>query len=284
MREMLPEIEPRSSRCGGSSLIPAAEETVRNPRPKKILSSGSGTLAGFRSDDSCVLPQTGQLGRMEVLLCRTLAVFCVTSFSLMHLGAQTNVPVATRPVPSLLPAPSAIPQPVELDNQHTIRPGDKLSFRIDEDREEAKALVVTDSGEVELPQPFGRFSAAGKTCKALGEEIKLALEKDYYKRATVRLGLDAINKVRGKAAIHGQVAKPGLVDIPVDSKLKLSQAILIAGPPLQWAKLSAVRVVRAGKTMVVDLDAVMNKGRTEKDILLEPDDWVHVPERGVLVN
>ena len=201
----------------------------------------------------------------------------------MHLGAQTNVP-ANRVTSSLLPPPSEVPQLVELDNQHTIRPGDKLSFRIDEDREEAKALVVTDSGEIELPQPFGRFSAAGKTCKALGDEIKVALEKDYYKRATVRLGLDAINKVRGKAAIHGQVAKPGLVDIPVDSKLKLSQAILIAGPPLQWAKLSAVRVVRAGKTMVVDLDAIMNKGRTEKDIFLEPDDWVHVPERGVLVN
>jgi polysaccharide export outer membrane protein len=173
--------------------------------------------------------------------------------------------------------------PVVLDNQHTLRPGDKLSFRVDEDREDAKQLTVTDSGEIELPQPFGRFRAAGKTCKTLAEEIKVALEKDYYKRATVRLGLDSINNVRGKAYIFGQISKPGPVNIPVDDKLKLSQAILLAGPPLQWAKLSAVKVVRSGRTAVVDLDAIMNKGRPEKDMYLEPDDWVIVPERGILV-
>lgn len=219
---------------------------------------------------------------MEVLLCRSLAVVFVTSISIAHLCAQTTASLTTNRVETFL---ARVPnsQPVVLDNQHTIRPGDKLSFRVDEDREEAKPLVVTDSGEIELPQPFGRFYASGKTCKALAEEIKVALEKDYYKQATVRLGLDTINNVRGKAYIFGQISKPGPVNIPVDSKLKLSQAILLAGPPLQWAKLSAVRVVRAGKTTVVDLDAIMNKGRAEKDLLLEPDDWVVVPERGVLV-
>lgn len=219
---------------------------------------------------------------MEVLLCRSLAVVFVTSISIAHLCAQTNASLTTNRVETFF---ARVPnsQPVVLDNQHTIRPGDKLSFRVDEDREEAKPLVVTDSGEIELPQPFGRFYASGKTCKALAQEIKVALEKDYYKQATVRLGLDTINNVRGKAYIFGQISKPGPVNIPVDSKLKLSQAILLAGPPLQWAKLSAVRVVRAGKTTVVDLDAIMNKGRAEKDLLLEPDDWVVVPERGVLV-
>jgi protein involved in polysaccharide export with SLBB domain len=220
---------------------------------------------------------------MEVLLCRSLAVVFGMSISMAHLCAQTNASLATNRVETYLArVPSS--QPVVLDNQHTIRPGDKLSFRVDEDREEAKPLVVTDSGEIELPQPFGRFYASGKTCKTLAQEIKVALEKDYYKRATVRLGLDAINNVRGKAYIHGQVSKTGPVNIPVDSKLKLSEAIVLAGPPLQWAKLSAVRVVRAGKTTVVDVDAVINKGRSEKDMVLEPDDLVVVPERGVLIN
>jgi polysaccharide biosynthesis/export protein len=222
---------------------------------------------------------------MEVLLCRSLAVFCITSLSIAHLCAQSN----GLPTNRLASLPAHVPtlHPVDLDSQHTIRPGDKLSFRIDEDREEAKPLVVTDSGEVELPQPFGRFFASGKTCKALAQEIKVALEKDYYKQATVRLGLDAINNVRGKAYVSGQVSKPGPVDIPVDSKLKLSRAILLAGPPLQWAKLSAVKVVRqtsqGAQTTVVDVDAIMNRGRPEKDMFLEPDDWVIVPERGVLI-
>ena len=69
--------------------------------------------------------------------------------------------------------------------------------------------------------------------------------------------------------------------------MKLSQAILLAGPPLQWAKLSAVKVVRQNgrdaQTTIVDVDAILNKGRPEKDMFLEPDDLVIVPERGVLI-
>ncbi len=175
-----------------------------------------------------------------------------------------------------------------LDDQHRLRSGDKLSFRVVEDGEDAKTLPVTDSGEVELPNGFGRFVAAGKTCRSLAREIKSELEKEYYVRATVQIGLDSINNLRGQAYVSGQVSKPGPVNIPVNAMVKLSQAILIVGPPTQWAKLSAVKVVRqTGKgtqTMVVDVDAILNKGRPEKDMVLEPDDLVIVPERGVLIN
>ena len=174
-----------------------------------------------------------------------------------------------------------------LDDQHRLRPGDKVSFRVAEDGEEPKLLPLTDSGEVELPNGFGRFLATGKTCRTLAQEIKVALEKDYYKRATVQIGLDTINNIRGKVYVSGQVSKPGPVNVPVDAPLKLSQAILIAGPPTQWAKLSAVKVVRQNgkdaQTKVVDVDAILNKGRPDNDMVLEPDDLVIVPERGVLI-
>jgi protein involved in polysaccharide export with SLBB domain len=229
---------------------------------------------------------------MEVVRCTGAGMACV----LFLLGLAMNVHGVTN---SALPAvPDTgielmkIPRPVppgfavNLDNQHRIRPGDKLSFRIAEDREEAKALTVTDSGEVELPSPFGRFHATGKTCAQLAREVKGALEKDYYHNATVLIGIDTLNNVRGKAYVSGQVAKPGPVSIPVDAPLKLSQAILLAGPPTQWAKLTAVKVVRQkgpeAQSIIVDVDAILNKGRLERDIVLEPDDLVIVPERGVV--
>jgi protein involved in polysaccharide export with SLBB domain len=182
---------------------------------------------------------------------------------------------------------SVAPQAFDLDDQHKIRPGDKLSFRVAEDREETKPLTVTDSGEVELPSPFGRFNASGKTCRVLAREIKTSLEREYYKRATVILGLDAMNNVRGQAFVSGQVTKPGPVNIPANAPLKLSQAILLAGPPTQWAKLSAVKLVRrkageGAQTTQVDVDAILNKGRIEKDVIVEPDDLIIVPERGVV--
>jgi len=218
---------------------------------------------------------------MEVFRYRTTAALCAAVILTGTVCAQTvgtntgNIAVVnvTRALPG---------QSFDLDNHHRIRPGDKLSFRVAEDREDAKSLAVTDSGEIELPQPFGRFTAAGKTCKQLAQEIKTALEKDYYKRATVHLGLDALNNVRGKAYVSGQVTKQGAVDIPVNSQLKLSQAILTVGYT-QWAKLTAVKVVREnGQTIIVDVDAILNKGRLEKDIVLEPGDLIIVPERGVV--
>lgn len=235
----------------------------------------------FSLERSCVSPRTGHFGGMEVLLGRSLAVVCITSALVAPLCAQTTSAVSRS---EISPSRIAVTQPVDLDNQHKIRSGDKLSFRVDEDREETKPLLVTDSGEIELPQPFGRFKASGKTCKELAEEIKVALERDYYKRATVRLGLDAYNNVRGKVYVSGEVSKPGAVNIPVDAPLKLSEAILIAGPPTQWAKLSAVIVSRQnGKDMrTYDVDAVLKKGRLDKDIILEPGDYIIVPERGVV--
>ena len=220
---------------------------------------------------------------MEVFRYRTMAALCAVVTLGGTVCAQTVVRTNQVNQLALSTTPVAPGQSYDLDDRHRIRPADKLSFRIAEDREDAKSIVVTDSGEIELPQPFGRFTAAGKTCRALAAEIKAALEKDYYKRATVHVGLDTLNNVRGKAYVSGQVTKQGAVDIPVNSQLKVSQAILLVGYT-QWAKLNAVKVVREnGKTIiVVDVDAVLNKGRLEKDITLEPGDLIIVPERGVV--
>lgn len=235
------------------------------------------------------MAQKKHVGAMEVRnRYRSAGILFAALVLAAPLNAQTatNIPTANTAANTNAPR-AAFPAARELDNQHRLRSGDKLSFRVAEDGEEAKSLPVTDSGEIELPLGFGRFAAAGKTCRTLAQEIKVALEKDYYKRATVQLAIDTYNSVRGKAYVSGQVSKPGPVNIPVDAPLKLSQAILLAGPPTQWAKLTMVKVVRqVGKeaqTMIIDVDAILNKGRPERDITLEPDDLVIVPERGVLV-
>jgi protein involved in polysaccharide export with SLBB domain len=247
----------------------------------------SKKISFFRTYAGCVLAKCGQLCHMEGFRFRILGTLCVLSSCATFLNAA-NLTTNTVASSTNVARPGVVTQTFDLDDQHKIRPGDKLSFRVAEDREEAKPLTVTDSGEVELPSPFGRFNASGKTCRVLAREIKSSLEKEYYKRATVILGLDAMNNVRGQAYVSGQVSKPGPVNIPANAPLKLSQAILIAGPPTQWAKLSAVKVVRqkgnqGAQTLQVDVDAILNKGRIEKDITVEPDDLIIVPERGVLL-
>ena len=66
-----------------------------------------------------------------------------------------------------------------LDDQRKLLAGDRLSYRVVEERTEPRAVFVTDSGEVEVPL-IGRVPATGKTCKALALAIKKVLEKDYF--------------------------------------------------------------------------------------------------------
>lgn len=64
-----------------------------------------------------------------------------------------------------------------VDDKHPLAPGDRVSFQITEDREPPKPLIVTDSGEVDIPY-IGRVSVAGKTCKEVATLLKSQLEKE----------------------------------------------------------------------------------------------------------
>jgi protein involved in polysaccharide export with SLBB domain len=172
-----------------------------------------------------------------------------------------------------------------LDEKYHLAIGDQLSFRIREDEEDPKVLTVTDSGDLEVPY-IGRFAAENKTCKDLARELKKALEKDYYYQATVILAVDSMTKSRGKVYLVGPVRVPGAQDIPSDEVLTLSKAIMRAGGFSDFADRRNVKVTRKGgpgeagnKTFVVDVAQILDKGKIERDLALEPGDLVVIPER-----
>ncbi len=170
-----------------------------------------------------------------------------------------------------------------LDDKYKLSGGDKLSFQILEDRDPPKSLLIADSGELDVPY-IGRVVAANKTCKQLAQELKVQLEKNYYYRASVVLALDVANKVRGKVYIWGQVRNQGPIDIPSGENFTAGKAILRAGGFGDFAKKSAVKLIRAdesGKkqTFELDMEQILEKGKTEKDMVLQPDDFIIVPER-----
>lgn len=215
----------------------------------------------------------------------TLPILC-----LLFLLAFANSLIAAQP---LAPSPSPSAQtPDTLDDKHKLAIGDRLSFRILEDQEdpeeprEPKSLVVADSGELEVPY-LGRFPAENKTCKQLALQLKAALEKDYYHRATVLIAVDLMAKTRGKVYLVGPVRVPGPQEIPSDEVLTLSKAIMRAGGFGEYANKKNVKVTRKGagpgdadkKTFVVDVEEILEKGRVERDLVLEPGDLILVPEQ-----
>jgi protein involved in polysaccharide export with SLBB domain len=170
-----------------------------------------------------------------------------------------------------------------LDDKRQLRIGDRLSMRVVEDRQSPASLLVTDSGEVEVPL-LGRVLAKGKTCKQLAYAIKAPLEREYYYKATVIIALDFAGlKSPGRIYITGQVRNQGPLDIPPDETFTVSKAILRAGGFADFANKRRVKLIRkkgdSTETIIVNVDMVVNKGRTDKDLVVEADDTIIVPER-----
>lgn len=184
---------------------------------------------------------------------------------------------------------SAIATAYVMDDKHLLEPGDVISFQILEDGDPATNLTVTDSTELNAPY-IGRVSVNGKTCRTLAAELKKALEKTYYYHATVVVGLDSVNKVRGQAFVTGgtgAIRSGGAVDIIFNKNLTAGEAILVLGGFGEFADKKHVQVFRKtgttnvqSQTFVINMDNAQN-GKTD-DIVLQPGDLVYVPAR--LVN
>jgi polysaccharide biosynthesis/export protein len=216
-------------------------------------------------------------------LCGLLfAVFCCIDYSLAQTVPEPRASDRER-------SSSAVANTTSmevLDNKRPLQVGDRLSMRVVEDRRDPFALFVTDSGEAEVPL-IGRVPAKGKTCKQLAFAIKAQLEREYYYKATVIVGLDFETlKSPGKVYVTGQIRNQGPLDIPPGEAFTVSRAIIRAGGFADFANKRRVKLVRKdgekARTIIVDVQAVINKGLTDKDPIVEPDDMIVVPER--LVN
>jgi protein involved in polysaccharide export with SLBB domain len=149
-------------------------------------------------------------------------------------GTSTNAPSAAVDV---------------LDDTLKLNTGVRVTYRVKEDKDLAKALIVTDTGEIDVPY-LGRVRAAGKTCKELAAEIKQLLESDehgLYHRATVVISVDSVSVFNLKEVlVQGQVGRPGPVTIPPggESLFTLSKAIYAAGGITPFGRANKVKVIR----------------------------------------
>jgi protein involved in polysaccharide export with SLBB domain len=171
-----------------------------------------------------------------------------------------------------------------LDDKKRLGPNDYVTFRVVEDRDdESQHLRVNDNGELEVPYA-GLIPAAGRTCKQLAYAVKAALEREYYYNATVIIAVERVSeKSRGKVYITGSVRGPGPQEIPADETYTVSKAVIRAGGFGDFADKRKVRVTRKnGGDFVVDLKNVTERGRSDEDLVLQPDDQVYVPQK--LVN
>lgn len=188
-----------------------------------------------------------------------------------------------------------------LDDKATLSPGDRISFRVIEDRDDPVPRVVTDTGEVDFPY-VGRVKVQGMTCHQVAVKLKQLLEVDYYKRATVIVGLDVIAS-NAQVVPHnvcwviGQVKSVGPQELSDAQPLTVSQVILRAGGFGDFADQRRVRLIHRGTATdsegappadltnskageIVDVKSVYD-GHLGNDPLVKPNDYIIVPKKAI---
>jgi protein involved in polysaccharide export with SLBB domain len=171
-----------------------------------------------------------------------------------------------------------------LDNSRQLARGDVVNFRIIEDGDLPVALRINDSGDIEAPY-VGGVQAQGRTPRALAYEIKSMLERDYYHTATVIVSIDIEGqKSAGQFYMSGAVRSTGPQEIPFNEKFTVSKAILRAGGFADFANERKVKLTRAlpdgqTETKYINVKEIIEKGRLDLDVEIQPNDFITVPER-----
>lgn len=188
-----------------------------------------------------------------------------------------------------------------LDDTVALEAGDTISFRVIEDRDDPVSRIVTDTGEVDFPY-IGRVKVEGKTCHAVALEVKKLLEVDYYKQATVIVGLDLIigedkTKPRDMAWVMGEVRDVGPQELLKQQPMTVSQLILRAGGFGDFADQRKVKVIHrlpdapgpdqspaqvnnAKDFQIIDVKAILD-GKPTPDPVVKSGDYIIVPKKFV---
>lgn len=174
-------------------------------------------------------------------------------------GAQEPVP----PVPS--PSDTTTPERYV----GVLRPGDLLDIVVYREEELTNKYLIDSRGDVQIPG-LGVVRAAGLS----PVEVKARLREALLERGFANPELSVQPLVR--VYVLGEVRTPG--PQLVEPGATLLQIVTVAGGPTPQANLEETRVVREGRSHVVDLQSALG-GSASGRIVLYSNDYVILPKR-----
>ena len=160
--------------------------------------------------------------------------------------------------------PPASPPPPE-----AFQVGDRILLAVEGDSMLTDTFTVVAGPAIQLPV-IGPVSLAGVTHKGLEAHLQRELAR-YIKdpvvhaRALIRL------------SIQGAITRPGFYAVPTD--LVLADALMVAGGPIQEARVEKMRIRREGSQIWSGpkLQAAIARGATLEDLGLRAGDQIDVP-------
>jgi len=163
------------------------------------------------------------------------------------------------------------------DSKYKLQPLDVINITVHGQPDLTTKTRIASDGTITFPL-VGVVKAGGLTSQELENSLKASLEKKYLVNAQV---LVFIEEYRSRQiSVVGEVNKPGKYDMPPERDLTLLEAIAMAEGFTKDAYTKGIKINRVedGKETTIQVNAndIMTKGK--KDVILEPNDIIVVPE------
>ena len=194
-----------------------------------------------------------------------IAILCL---SVLLCGCGGSTPVVDVP-------------PVAVDSEageYLIGPGDMLDVFVWQQPDLTVRAPVRPDGRISTPL-VEDMVAVGKTPSQLAGDIEAVLA-EYIRAPEVNVIVqEFVGTFGAQIRVLGQAVEPQA--IPYRDRMTLLDAIIEVGGLTQFAAGNRSRVVRTtnGKSeeIKVRLDSLVNRGRIEENVLLQPGDVIIIP-------
>ncbi|MBN1526342.1 MAG: polysaccharide export protein [Candidatus Omnitrophica bacterium] len=166
-----------------------------------------------------------------------------------------------------------------LCEEYKIETGDLLHITVFEQPDmETKARVT--KGEISFPL-LGNVKVEGLAISELEKKLEALLEKDYLVNPRVSVRVEEYHPK--KVFVLGSVDKPGAYDLSKEKPTTVLEAITMAGGFTKTAAVNDTKIIRKKsggqeETIKVRITDITQKGDKDKDVQVQPNDVVFVPE------
>lgn len=161
---------------------------------------------------------------------------------------------------------------------YKIGPADLIQITVYQESDLDRLARVSPEGIVTFPL-IGKVQVGGLDVPSAEEAMA-----EKLKRYLVHPQVSILIKEYGNKIIYvlGEVQKPGSISLPTEAPLSIVEAISLAGGFTQYAAKDRIRVIRnadgKSQTYEIDVAAITRNGDKAKDLPLQPDDVIVVPE------
>ena len=214
-------------------------------------------------------------------------IFGVTSGNAQTTAGKNRPPAAERssepPTLAATTPPSSTPDPrsvvVRSDSpNYRLLPNDLVNIQVFQEDDLQSTERIARDGTISFPF-IGTVSLVGKTLQESAEILQTRL-REYLVHPQVTVRVAEYSKRR--FTVLGQVAKPGIYELPDGSTLTLLEAIGMAGGYTRIANQSRITLKRQGQRgeeTLLRLDgASMARDKTSSRFEVQPGDTITVSE------